>query len=165
MTVPGCHSPSPDLPESRAQAHSRASFHVGLHWPGCAILALRLRPHLPAEPGRERPRKKERQGAPLPRPAQGDGDTHPGLVRISVQKASWATTDSILIRRLRRLPGGPSRGGHPSCRPRAIKSSCPETSHAISSERAQPHLRLLQTHFQQTAVLRSARGPAAGVIE
>lgn len=71
----------------------------------------------------------------------------------------------ILIRRPGQLSWGPSWGqpgsatGCPAdC---SIKSLCPEPSHAISTEQSQPRLRLLKSHFHQTAVKRDARGGLA----
>lgn len=59
--------------------------------------------------------------------------------------------------------GAPSGAGHAQpvlCLPQycAIKSLYPQTSHTISTEQSQPHLKLLKAHFHQTAVKWNERG-------
>ena len=105
--------------------------------------------------------------APLP-PDPGELQTPSrGLVSITVKKASMGHGRLDPYQKPQLGPpgasscGGKQEGGgqpHPAARPiphsiaLTIKSLYPKTSHAISTEQSQLHLRLLQTHFHQTAI-------------
>ena len=115
--------------------------------------------------------RQRRSDAPtLPPQPEGGGRHPPGLVRITWGKASVDVTDRSLSEGPGSCPGDHPGGqlGSATCCPAvrsimlAIKSLCPEPSHAISAEQSQPHLRLLKSHFHQTAVKRGARGGLAG---
>lgn len=84
-----------------------------------------------------------------------------GLVSITVKRASMGHDRLDPYRQAG--PGSPEGSASEAATPGAccpafrrisltIKSSYPKTSHTISSEQSQLHLRLLKTHFPQTAV-------------